>query len=59
MSKAQALTKQQINHVLSICNLITHKEGRCCALVLSHAAMRVTDIALIDTKTILYPSGKI
>ena len=59
MSKAKALTKSQIKHVLAICELMTHSESKRCALVLSHAAMRVTEIALLQTKSILYPSGKI
>lgn len=59
MSKSRALTKSEIKHTLSICKLMTHSEGKRCALVLSHSAMRVTEIALLQTKSILYPSGKI
>lgn len=59
MSKAKALTPNEINHVLTICNLLTHSEGKRCALVLSHAALRVSEIALLKTKTILFPSGEI
>ena len=59
MSKAIALSPKQINKLLSRCELMTHSEMKKCALVLSHAAMRVTEIALIDTKNLLYPSGRI
>jgi len=59
MSKAIALTPSQIKHVFSVTELMTHSEGKRCALALSFAAMRVTEIALLDTKSILYPSGKI
>ncbi len=47
------------SRALSICKLMTHSEGKRCALALSHSAMRVTEIALLQTKSILYPSGKI
>lgn len=59
MSKAKALSSSQIKHALAVCNLMTHKEGKRCALALSHAALRVSEIALLDTKTILLPSGRI
>jgi len=38
---------------------MTHSEGKRCALVLSHAAMRVSEVARLQTKTVLYPSGAI
>lgn len=59
MSKAKALSKSQIKHVLSVANLMTHSESKRCALALSHAAMRVSEIALLQTKTIVNPSGQI
>lgn len=59
MSKAKALSKIQIKHVLSVAGLMTHSESKRCALVLSHAAMRVSEIALLQTKSIISPSGKI
>ena len=59
MCKSRALTKSEIKHALSICKLMTHSEGKRCALVLSHSAIRVTEIALLQTKSILHPSGKI
>lgn len=59
MSKAKALSPPEINHVLKVCNLLTHAEGKRCAVVLSHAALRVTEIALLHTKSILFPSGEI
>ncbi len=59
MSKAIALTSAQIKHVLKVCKLMQHSEGKRCALVLSHAALRVSEIARLQVKTILYPSGAI
>jgi hypothetical protein len=59
MSKAIALTPKQIKHVFNVTELMTHSEAKRCALALSFAAMRVTEIALLDTKSILYPSGQI
>jgi len=59
MSKATSLTTSQINHVLKICNLMTHSEGKRCAIVLSHAALRVSEIARLQVKSVLYPSGDI
>ena len=59
MAKAIALTPKQIKHVFTVTELMTHSEAKCCALAFSFAAMRVTEIALLDTKTILYQSGKI
>ena len=59
MSKAIALSKNQIKTVLSGANLMTHSESKRCALALSHAAMRVSEIALLQTKTIVNPSGQI
>ncbi len=59
MSKAKALIPSEINHAIKICNLLTHSEGKRCALVLSHAALRVSEIALLQTKTVLFPSGEI
>lgn len=59
MSKAKALSKNQIKHVLSVAGLMTHSDSKRCALVLSHAAMRVSEIALLQTKTIITPSGHI
>lgn len=47
MSRADALTPAQINRVLKTCQLMQHSEGKRCAVVLSHAAMRVTEIAQI------------
>lgn len=59
MSKAKALTPFQIKHALSICNLMTHKQGKRCALVLSHSAMRVSEIALLQTKAVITKAGEI
>lgn len=59
MSRADALTPAQINRVLKTCQLMQHSEGKRCAVVLSHAAMRVTEIALLKTEHILFANGKI
>ena len=59
MSKAIALTSAQIKHVLRICNLMTHSEGKRCAIVLSHAALRVSEIARLQVKSVMQPSGEI
>lgn len=59
MSKAEALSKKEIRHALAVANLMTHKEGKRCALVLSHSALRVTEISLLETKSVLYPTGEI
>lgn len=59
MAKATALTPSQIKHVFTVTELMTHSEAKRCALEFSFAAMRVAEIALLDTKTILYPSGYI
>ena len=59
MAKAIALTPKQIKHVFTVTELMTHSEAKRCALAFSFAAMRVTEIALLNTKTILYPSGQI
>lgn len=59
MSKAISLTKAQIKHILRVCKLMQHSEVKRCALVLSHAAMRVTEVAGLKTDSVLYPSGEI
>ncbi|KZY77638.1 integrase [Oleiphilus sp. HI0068] len=59
MSKAEALSKKEIRHALAVANLMTHKEGKRCALVLSHAAMRVSEIALIETGSLLNSTGEL
>ncbi len=59
MSQALALTPQQIKRVLKTCLAMPDSEIKRCALVLSFAAMRVTEIALLETKTILTPAGNI
>lgn len=59
MSKADALTPAEINRVLNTCQIMQHSEGKRCALVLSHAALRVTEIALLRTEHVLFANGKI
>jgi integrase len=59
MSRADALTPAQIQRVLKTCKLMQHSQGKRCAVVLSHAALRVTEIALLKTEHILFANGKI
>ncbi|MGI2205264.1 tyrosine-type recombinase/integrase [Shewanella oncorhynchi] len=59
MSRADALTPAQINRVLKTCLLMQHSEGKRCAVALSHAALRVTEIALLRTEHVLFANGKI
>lgn len=59
MSRADALTPAQINRVLKTCQLMQHSEGKRCAVALSHAALRVTEIALLKTEHVLFANGKI
>lgn len=59
MSKAKALKPFQIKHALSVCKLMTHSQGKRCALVLSHSAMRVSEIALLETKYVVTKAGLI
>ncbi|MGR6778089.1 Phage integrase family protein [Moritella viscosa] len=60
MSKADSLTPKEINRVLNTCQLMPNAESKRCVLVLSHAAIRISEIAQIQVKTILYQqSGKI
>lgn len=59
MSRADALTPAQIQRVLKTCQLMPHCQGKRCAVVLSHAALRVTEMALLKTEHILFANGKI
>jgi len=59
MSKAMALTKIQIRKTLNKIDLMVDPETKKAAFVLTHASMRITEVALLQVKTIMYPSGKI
>lgn len=59
MSKAIALTRTQIRKTLKKIDLMVDSETKKAAFVLTHAGMRVSEVALLDVKTILHPSGKI
>lgn len=59
MSKADTLTPKQINRVLRTCKLMKSSEAKRCALVLSFSAIRVTEIALLDTKTLMFANGRL
>lgn len=59
MSKASLLQPKQIIRVLRSCKAMQHGQAKACAIALSHAALRVTEIALLDVKTVLLPSGAI
>ncbi len=59
MSQALALTQKQIKRVLKTSLAMNDSEIKRCALVLSFAAMRVTEIALLETKSVITPAGHI
>jgi len=59
MSKAAALTKTQIRKTIGKIGLMNDSETKLAAFVLTHAGMRVSEVARIDVKTLLYPSGEI
>lgn len=59
MSQALALTSSQINRVLKTCLIMPSPEMKRCIIVLSHSALRVTEISLLETKTIMFASGEI
>jgi hypothetical protein len=59
MSKASSLHPKQINRVLRSCKAMQHGQAKACAIALSHVALRVTEIALLDVKTVLLPSVQI
>ncbi len=59
MSSAGALKPHEINRVLKTCLVMRDSEIKRTALVLSHAALRVTEIALLETNHVITKSGKI
>ncbi len=59
MSRANSLSPKQIKRVLQTCQLMQHGQAKACAIALSHAALRVSEIARLDVQTVLYPSGAI
>lgn len=59
MSKANSLKPYEIKRVLKTCLIMQDKEMKRAVIVLSHTAMRVTEISLIEVENILYPSGLI
>jgi len=59
MSKAAALTKTQIRKTIGKIGLMPDPETKLAAFVLTHLGMRISEVARIDVKTLLYPSGKI
>lgn len=54
MSKAISLSPKQIERVLQSCLLMQNSESKRCILVLSHTVLRVSEIGLLETKTILF-----
>lgn len=58
MAKAIALTKHQINRVLELCASMQQPEIKRAAIALSHTAIRVSEIARLDIKTLMKPSGE-
>lgn len=59
MSQSRSLSPKQINRTLETCKLMQSSEAKRCALVLSHAACRVTEIALIRIDDVITPKGQI
>lgn len=59
MSKAIALNPRQINRCLKLIKLMQNPEIKRAAFVLSHAAMRVTEIARIQVKSLVHSDGSI
>lgn len=59
IKRAQVLPPKTILRVLKTCEIMQSPELKRCAVALSHAAMRVTECALVDVKTVLKPTGEI
>lgn len=59
MSKADTIKPKDIKKVLKTVLLMRNSASKRCALVLSHSAMRVSEIARLETKTVLFPNGRI
>lgn len=59
MSKSDRLTRPEIKRVLNTCLVLQSSQCRRAAIVLSHAGMRVTEIGLLQTKSVLTKSGVI
>ena len=59
MTKAAAMTKLEIRKTSGKIGLMNDPETKLAAFLLTHLGMRISEVALIDIKTLLYPSGKI
>jgi len=59
MSKAIALKPRQINNVLRKIELMQDKETKKAAIAISHAGLRVSEMARLEVQDIMYPSGKL
>lgn len=59
MSKSDRLTRPEIKRVLNTCLVLQSSQCRRAAIVLSHAGMRVTEIGLLQTKSVITQSGMI
>lgn len=59
MTKAAAITIPEIRKTIGKIGLMIDSETKLAAFVLTHLGMRVSEVARIDVKTLLYPSGKI
>ena len=59
MSKSDRLTRPEIKRVLNTCLVLQSSQCRRVAIVLSHAGMRVTEIGLLQTKSVITQSGQI
>jgi integrase len=59
MAGAIALTPHQINKVLDKCLLMQDKETKRAAIAISHAGLRVSELARLEIKDVMYSSGRL
>ncbi|TQV71617.1 site-specific integrase [Aliikangiella marina] len=59
MSKAIALKPNQINKVLDKILLMQDWQTKRAVMAISHAALRVTEIALLEVRDVITPAGKL
>lgn len=57
MKQTKALAPKQITRILSTCLLMQNSQAKRCALVLSHAACRITEVARLRIDDVLTPNG--
>ena len=59
MAGAIALTPHQINKVLDKCLLMQDKETKRAAIAIGHAGLRVSELARLEIKDVMYSSGRL